>query len=456
MNHENHESNHIQRNLGLTSAITTMTGCIVGSSIFIIPSALTAANGPNAWISYLIGAVAILFSGFLYAQIGAALPVSGANYRFCTVCISPTAGFLYVLCSFIGNSFLYPILSRTGATYLTQFFPALQGHEIVVSIGIVILIGFINLMGGKVSGTIQTMLVLVLVTTVLSFTTCGIIKADWQNFSPLFPVGIFPVITGVVSTYYAFAGVNCIIDMSGDIKNPEKNIPKTIFISLLIVALMYIGMCVSLAGLIPWDEMEPSMSVATVALRTFPSWFSSLLALAALITCWTPLNSIYGSTSRVLYTMGRLRIIPSVFSKLNSRGVPYVAVLLVMIVGSVLCLFYQSVIQFVNISSFYLLSVALLMAIASLKFRQRMENNYLTSPYKLSGIWYYVWPICTILTSLVFMGVEIVTDTKFALCGIVLIPIGVLLYKLRERYLLKQEGINVSEQLLLDMQDENG
>ncbi len=64
----------LQRNISLFAAICIMTGCVVGASVFIVPGELSASTGPTAWLSYLIGAILISFSCFMFAQVGAILP----------------------------------------------------------------------------------------------------------------------------------------------------------------------------------------------------------------------------------------------------------------------------------------------------------------------------------------------------------------------------------------------
>ena len=443
----------IQRNMGLMPAIATMTGCVVGASIFIVPGALSAASGPNAWLSYIIGAVLILFSCFVYVQVGAAIPVSGANYRLCTGCINGITGFLYVWCYFLGYSFLFPIMAKTAATYLAVFIPAVNDHILLVSVLIIVLTGCLNLLGTAVSGKIQTACVALLIIVVCIFSCGGIVNADWSHFTPMFPKGISPVIIGVVSTYYAYAGVNCIIDMSGDIKNPGKNIPRTVFISMLLVIIMYVGMSVALVGVQPWEELGVDAPAIMVSRQIFPQWFAYFVAIAAIAASWTTLNAVYGAMSRVLYVMGRNRIFPRPLATVNKKGVPSVAIIARTIMGVIMCAFNALLMQFVNVSSFYLLLVALLVSAASLRMKKKMPNEYAKAPFRLNGVWYYVWPICAIISSAVFMVIEVVTDTKFAVAAIILIPVGMLVYVMRKKK-LESTGVNLDEQIMKDMYSE--
>ena len=340
----------IKRTIGLGTAVATMTGCIIGASVFIVPGTLSAASGPNAWISYIIGALLSLFSCFVYAQVGATFPVSGANYRLCSGGVNGNFGFIYVWCYFLGYLFLYPIMSRTAAAYLIVLFPELQQYSLWISIIIVVLTGLLNLLGTVISGKLQTILVILLCSVVLVFSICGISQADWSLFNPLFPKGFSPVIIGVLSTYYAFSGVNCIIDMSGDIINPGKNIPRTVFISMGIIIVMYMGVCITMPGIIPWNQLGADAPAVTVANRILPAWFGKLICVAAIAACWTTLNAVFGAMARILLVLGKAKILPHFFSEINKKNVPGNGISALTIIGSLMCVFYASIMQFVNIS----------------------------------------------------------------------------------------------------------
>lgn len=440
----------LKRNLGLFTAICMMTGCIVGASVFIVPGELSFSTGPTAWLSYLIGAVLISFSCFMFAQVGAVLPVAGANYMLCTGTVNGTWGFLYVWSYFLGYSFLFPIMSKTAATYLSVFFPGLSAYIPEVSIIIILVTCVINCLGSNFAAKIQNALVVLLVAVVLIFSAGGIINADFSHFSPMFPNGVKPVILGAISTYYAFAGVNCIIDMSGEIKNPGKNIPRTVFISFAIVVVMYILMCVALVGLLPTNELGVAMPAVTAAETIFPKWFNYIIALAAIAASWSTLNSVIAAMSRVLFVLGKSNILPRKLADSNKKGAPYYAILVLAVVGVLMVLFSATIMQFVNISSFYLLLTALLVAVASLKIKTVFKEEYDAAEYKLKGISYYLWPVLAIISSVVFMILQFVDDPKMTGLSVVLVPVGVGIYLLRKKK-LEAAGDNLDEHILKDM-----
>lgn len=437
----------LQRSMGLFTAICMMTGCIVGASVFIVPGELTASVGPAAWLSYIIGGILMFFNCFTFAQVGAVIPVSGANYVLCSQSVNGTWGFLYVWGFLLSNSFLFPIMSRTMANYLAVFFPFVGEHITVFALIIFIITICINLLGMKVSTLIQNICVILLIAVILIFSLTGVIHADWSHFQPLLPNGFTPVLMGAISTYYAFAGVNCIIEMSGDIKNPRRNIPLTVFVSFALVVIMYIGMCVGLIALMhPSDLIGVARPAVTASETVMPGWFSWFIALAAIAASWTTLNGISAGMSRLIYVLGDVSFLPKVFGKLNRRNVPWAAFLLLGAWGALYILFNATIMQYVNISSFYLLFIALLVAVGSLRIRDRFKENYENSPYKLKGIWYYLWPLLAIVSGIFFMILQLRDDPKMTGLSILLLPIMIGIYFLRKRA-LKNKGIDLDEEI---------
>ena len=440
-------SSGLQRSMGLFTAICMMTGCIVGASVFIVPGELTASVGPAAWVSYLIGAVLMFFNCFTFAQVGAILPVSGANYVLCSKAVNGTWGFMYVWGFLLSNSFLFPIMSRTMANYLAVFFPFVGDHITAFALIIFLITICINLLGMKVSTMIQNICVVLLIVVIVIFSLTGVTHADWSNFHPLFPGGVMPVIMGAISTYYAFAGVNCIIEMSGDIKNPRRNIPLTVFISFGIVVVIYIGMCIGLIALMHPDDLVGVARPAVTASETvMPGWFSYFIALAAIAASWTTLNGISAGMSRLIYVLGDVSFLPKFFSKLNKRNVPWAAFILLGVWGTLYILFNATIMQYVNISSFYLLFIALLIAVGSLRIKERFAENYENSIYKLKGIWYYLWPVLAIVSGIFFMILQLRDDPLMTGLSVILLPIMIGIYFLRKNA-LKKHGIDLDEEI---------
>jgi len=443
--------NENTRRLGLFSAIAMMTGCVVGASVFIVPGNLCGSVGPGAWIAYVVGGILMFFNCFIYAQVGAIAPVSGANYMLCSRCVNGTLGFIYVWGFILANIWLFPIMSKTVAQYLSVFFPALADYATLVAIAVVVFTIAINFLGTAMASWVQNACVIILVLVVISFSLGGVMHANWDNFSPALPNGMYSVLIGAIATYYAFAGVNCIIELSGDIKNPGKNIPRTMFISFGLVVVMYIGMCVGLVSLRPAPELaEMATPAVTASEGVFPGFFKYFIALAAVAASWTTLNAVASSMARLVMMLGKTGVLPKPFGIQSKNGACTTALGVLGAIGIIMVITSASIMQFVNLSSFYLLFISILVAFASLNIRKKMSKEYEEAEYKLKGIWYTLWPVLSIVSGAAFMILAFKDDPVMMSVGLVLLPVGIVIYLIRKKQ-TAAKGIDLDKEIIENM-----
>lgn len=151
--------------------------------------------------------------------------------------------------------------------------------------------------------------------------------------------------------------------------------------------------------------------------------------------------------ARLLYVLGKSSILPSRFAKTNRYNVPQFALIVLAGMGVLMVLFSATVMQYVNISSFYLLFVSILVAVASLRIKKTFATQYEQAEYKLKGIWYYVWPALAIVTGIFFMGLQIKSDPVMTVVSLLLMPFGIGFYLLRKRK-LEADGSSLDARIL--------
>src|SRR5690625_537762 len=144
-----------KRTMGFVTATAMLIGTVIGASVFIVPGALAASAGPAVWLTYLIGAILILFAAVMFAQIGSVMPVTAANYRLTASTVNGTWGFLYIWVFGIANIFLVPIMALTAAEYLGVFHPSL--NSMPVAVGLVVVSGVVMLGGTGADLSVQAL-----------------------------------------------------------------------------------------------------------------------------------------------------------------------------------------------------------------------------------------------------------------------------------------------------------
>lgn len=440
-----------KRTMGVASATAMLVGTVVGASVFIVPGHLASTVGPAVWLSYVIGAGVILFTAVVFAFIGSVMPVSAAVYRLSVSTVNGTWGFLYIWVFAISSVFLMPIMALTTAQYLGVFHPAL--NSLPVAVGVIVITGLVNVVGLRASASVQNILVITFVSIISIFVVGGIMNADWDNFEPMLPNGMTPVVVGVVATYYAFAGFNTVIELSGEIKNPGRNIVRVVLMSLGIIVLLYVGVAVAVVALLAPSELGIDAPVSAAAATVFPSWFSGFIALAAVAASWTTLNAVMAAMSRQVFALSKSRIFPTLWSRVNRGGTPYVAVIVIALVGVVTTLFSDNVMKFVNLSGTYLLATAMVAAVSSLLIRRKIPEQYAAAAFKLKGFWFYFWPIGILATSAFFLVLAIIQDPWMSLVSGALVPVGLLLYMWRAN-VVRKSGISVEDAVARAVADE--
>lgn len=431
-----------KRTLGLASAVAMLVGTVVGASVFIVPGQLASTVGPAVWLSYLIGAAVIVFTAMVFANIGSVMPVSAAVYRVSVSTVNGTWGFLYIWVFVLSSVFLMPIMALTTAQYLGVFHPSL--NSMPVAVAVIVLTGLINIIGLRASANLQNILVVIFVVVISIFIVGGVMNANWENFEPMLPNGLTPVIVGVIATYYAFAGFNNVIELSGEIKNPGRNIVRVVFISLALIVILYIGVAIASVALLSPAELGADAPVSAAAATAFPAWFSGFIALAAVAASWTTLNAVMAAMSRQVFALSKSRIFPVMWARVNRGGTPFVAVIVITLIGVVATLFSDNVMKFVNLSGTYLLATAMVAAVSSLMIKRRLPERYAAAEFKLKGFWYYFWPIGILVTSTFFLVLAVMDDPWMSLASGLLVPVGLLLYQWRASA-VRKSGLSVED-----------
>ncbi len=441
----NENSGSMKRNMGVLSGLGILVGYVIGASIFVTPGVLAISTGPYVWLSYFIAGIPAFTLCFVYAQISTLVPVSGAIYVFSSLTITNRGGYLYSIFTATDFIFSTPLMAITMATYLKVFIP---GLNITIAALVIMLLTFgLNFFGNRVGAKVQSFAILFLAVVILIFTFGGVIKADWGNFTPAFPNGISPIVAGVLSCYYSFAGFNILTEMSGEIKNPSKNVPRILFLGFSIIMLLYVGICVALVALVPYTDLGMGEPVVFAATKIFNSgWFGTVLALAAICGCWTTLNASFLGLPRILMQLGRSKFLPKIYTKINRFGVPIVALSTFM--GLILIAFFisDSVLFLIDMGSLFLMLVAILICIGSLRIKKCMHEEYLNASYKLKGAFYYIWPIFTLIGTGYFLIDYLIKNPAILFSALIFIGVMLLIYTLRKNT-LKKQGIDMDEEM---------
>ena len=401
----------LKKELTLREVFTLIFGNIIGVGWIIIGATWILDGGTlGAMIAFLIAAIALLPVALCYAELGAMYPLSGGEAVYAYEAYGPRLAFASGW--FLAFGFVAIALFETVAIgwLVTTLIPALKGTiayeimgynvswgAIVISVCGILLITTVNYFGGRSTGRFQDFMTWLLLFFCLSFVIAGIVKGDVANLYPLFKdadrggalKGFFLVL---ITTPFWYAGFNSMPQAIGevaDMKDPLM-LAKIVASTFLAGGVFYASVILATAFAAPREVLvNAEMGVATAMEYAFNSfWMGKLVLFTGLLGLLTTWNAVFYSATRVLFALGRARLIfPALANTHPQHGSPHVAVLTVGMLCIGGCLAGRPALLIaINNAALGFSLVYLLACCAFMRIRQRYPE--LNRPYRMPG---YPW-----------------------------------------------------------------
>jgi APA family basic amino acid/polyamine antiporter len=315
----------LRRMLGLREAVALGIGGTVGGGIFVLVGATAGMAGPAALLAYLLAFVASLAIALPYAELACRLPLAGGGYAFVRAVLGPGWGFLmgwgywgaYVLLSG------YVTLGFGGYLSAATGLPAPLG-----AVALVTACTALNLLGVKVSGRAQILVVLVAVSGLAGFAAWGLPGLDPARLRPFAPHGVTGVLAASLLAFLSFGGFDMVAAAGEEVQRPEHNLPRAILLTLAAVLGLYLTVTLVAVGTLPAARLGTSGAPLADAALAFGGPLGRRLILAcALLTTAATANAVLVVTSRIVFAMARDRFLPSRLAAVSARtGTPGAAV----------------------------------------------------------------------------------------------------------------------------------
>jgi amino acid transporter len=330
----------LSRDLSLFSVTMIGVGAMIGAGIFVLTGIAAGVAGPAILLAFLLNGIVALFTASAYAELGGSIPEAGGGYLWVKTSLPQPTGFLSGWMSWMAHSVACSLYAVGFGAYFGE---ALMEFNIssflepdilkkALAIFVVVLFSCINYRGAKETGKAGNVITVLKIVIILLFVFLGsrIIFLDkphsFENFMPFFSKGFLGILTAMGLTYIAFQGYEIIAQSGEEIKDPQRNIPRAIFYSLLIVVPIYIFVAfvalgvVNPEGMSAWDYLAIKKETAMVeAARSISVWGSAILLIGGLLSTLSALNATIYSSSRVSFAMGRDYNLPEFFSKIHAN-----------------------------------------------------------------------------------------------------------------------------------------
>ena len=413
-----------RRTIGVAGAVVTLVGFVVGISIFILPGELAATAGPGVVISYALAAVLALFSCVVAAQLGSAVPVSGASFVIVERTISRFAGFIMVWIFVGAVSVSVALLAYGFPASALLLRPALSPRA--TAFALVLGMGGLNLLGARASVRAQAVMVAVFMCALGVFCSAALSQIDAALLQPFLPNGLDPVFAAAIPAYFSFAGFAMLIELGGEIRHPQQTIPRALFISFGIVVAIYAAVSLAIVGVVPWRELgDTAAPVGRAAALVLPGWAVQFVTLSALAAAATSVNAMFLGYSRDILALARARLLPEPFARVSAKhGEPIYGVVFIVVVALGAVLVGGTIAEFATFIVFGLMVNQVLQAVAVSRLAEAAPVGFRLGKrarrFFAAGLG---------MTSLVFLVRGIVDNPRTAAMALAYLVVGLALYR---------------------------
>lgn len=441
----------LQRALGLWSAISIVIGTVIGSGVFLVPSTMIRYVGSveKLFVIWVVAGVLSLFGALTYAELAAALPEAGGEYVYLSAAYGPFWGYLYGWTQFwVAKSGSIATLAAGFYTYLTAFFPVLGVPLAVVpwhigpggslleihygqlaAIAVIVILAAVNYVGVRSGGNLQVFVTAVKMLLIAGIVLVGVFsgRGDFSHFGSVIASagGVAGFFAAMVSALWAYDGWNNVSMVSSEIREPQRNLPRSLIAGTSVVIATYLLVNVSYFYVLSPREVAGSHRVAADMMsRLYGNAAGGAVTIAVLISIFAALNGSILSGSRVPYAMARdglfFRAAAAVHPKYKTPGNSMI-LLCAWSCVVVLSGWFDDLYNFVIFGSWILY---LLTAICVFVLRRKRPD--LPRPYHVLG--YPIVPVLFIGVATLLLISTLQTRPRESLMGIGLMALGVPFY----------------------------
>jgi len=458
----------LERGLGLIEATSLNVTFMVGIGPFVvIPLMVQAMGGPQCLVAWVIGAALALMDGCVWAELGAAMPQAGGSYVFLREAYGPgkwgrLLSFLYIwqtlfqgplsvasgALGFAGYA-SYLTAKSTGASRLLQPFGA-HADSAVAALAVVAAVALLY-RRITVIGKISVALCVVVVGTILWLIFGGFFGGK-GHFNPslvlTFPPGAWNFswifLAGLghasVQAVYSYLGYYNVCNLGGEMKDPGRNIPRAIFISIVGIALLYFAMQTSILGVVPWQEAARTKAVVSLFVeKVYGSGWATAATWLILITAFGSIFSATLGYSRIPYAAALDGNFFSVFGRVHpTKRFPHISLLALGLTAIFFCLALSLGQAIRAILAMRCLVQFVAQAFGLMLLHRRWRADRHSDEKQNANRWpfrMWMYPVPVLIAIAGWAAIFVSTGRKPMLASLAAASAGIVLYLARARYL---------------------
>jgi amino acid transporter len=340
---------HLSRDLGLFSVTMIGVGAMIGAGIFVLTGMAAGAAGPALVLVFILNGFVALLTAMVYAELGSCFPDAGGGYLWVKEGLPQPMGFLSGWMSWFAHSVACSLYALGFGAYFAEVLHELglnvfglhpEALVKVLAITIVVLFTYINFKGASETGLAGNVVTALKIVAIGLFILFGLNRMigqpeSTQHFTPFLPKGYSGVFIAMGLTFIAFEGYEIIAQCAEEVVDYKRNIPRAVFLSLLIVVPIYILVAIVAIGAIDgegmstWEYLGFQKETAMVeAARQFMPYGALILLVGGVLSTMSALNATIYSSSRLSFAMARDHNLPDVLGLVHkTQRTPHGAII---------------------------------------------------------------------------------------------------------------------------------
>ncbi|MBV9271738.1 MAG: amino acid permease [Candidatus Eremiobacteraeota bacterium] len=339
------EEHGLKRSLGPWALTAMGIGAIIGTGIFVLTGVASATRaGPSLTISFIVAGIVSALAALCYAEVSSKIPISGSAYTYTYATLGEffawIVGWGLVLEYALGAStvsvgwsgYFTNILQTLFHVTIPQVWQhshwdATPGIANLPAAAIILLITALLVKGTRESGTVNAVIVAIKVAIVLFFIVIGVQHLNFANYhlpagpttglGGYFPFGWAGTLGGAAFMFFAYIGFDAVSTTAEEARNPGKDLPFGILMSLAICTVLYIVVAAILDAMVPFNTLNVAFPVAFAVNSVGLAWAGIIISFGAIAGLTTVLLVMMYGQTRIFYAMSRDKLIPPMFVRLH-------------------------------------------------------------------------------------------------------------------------------------------
>jgi APA family basic amino acid/polyamine antiporter len=430
--------------IGFATAISLVIANMIGTGVFTSLGfqVMNIESGFAIIMLWVVGGVLSLCGALTYGEIGSAFPESGGEYNYLSKLYHPSVGFLSGWVS-VTVGFAAPVAAAATALglYVNKIYPGIEPK--ILAIGVIVILTSIHSVNLKLGSAIQRAFTLIKIVIIVMFvgfglfhrpvhgTTFAPVENSWNEItSAAFAISL-------VFVTYAYSGWNAASYIAGEIKNPQKNLPKALVWGTLIVMIIYTALNFIFMYSVPVAELKGQVEVGYLsANKIFGPDLGKFMSLVIALLLISTVSAMILAGPRVMQAMGKGMKQLSFFSTTNKNNVPYIAIIFQSVISIILVMTssFESLITYVGFT-LQLFTFLTVLGVFVLRIKRKdIKPEYKTPLYPVTPILFLVitaWIIYYIFKN----------KTEESLFGLGTVALGYIFYWLSEKFSKKENTI---------------